>query len=126
MLESKLKQGILPFILIYSSLVHADNIGSLLFHGNCITCHTKHRAISAPAISTIKSNYLRAFPKKEDFIASMSTWVEHPNSETSIMLEAIKKHALMPELGFDKSTLEIISAYIYETDFSKENEGYKK
>ena len=126
MLESSLKKGFIKLLLLYSSLLNADNIGSLLFHGNCITCHAEQTAISAPSITTVKNNYLRAFPKKDEFIRYMSQWVEHPNSETSIMLEAIKKYELMPELGFDKSTLEIISAYIYETDFSKEHEGHKK
>lgn len=125
MLKSRLKQISTAFILLSSSLLNADNIGSLLFHGNCITCHAEHTSISAPSITIVKNNYLRAFSNKEDFVSYMSTWVEHPNAETSIMLEDIKKYELMPELGYDKSTLEIIAAYIYETDFSKEHEGHE-
>ena len=124
MLKSKFKKALITLTLVSSSFLNADSIGSLLFHGNCITCHAEHTSISAPSISIVKNNYLRAFPQKEDFIAYMSTWVEHPNPETSIMLEDIKKYELMPELGFDKSTLEIIAKYIYETDFSKEHEGH--
>jgi len=99
---------------------------SLLFHGNCITCHAEHKSISAPSITIVKENYLRAFAKKEDFIEYMSKWVEHPNEQTSIMLEDITKYELMPELGFDRSTLEIIASYIYETDFKQEHKGHKK
>jgi hypothetical protein len=40
------------------------------------------------------------------------------------MHDAIKKHGLMPDLGFDKETLRDISAYIYETDFTKRGGRY--
>jgi len=112
------------FLLFISSLNAAD-IRSLLFHGNCITCHAEHKSISAPSIDEIKENYLRAFPDKKDFVAYMSEWIVSPSKKSSIMLDAIKKYELMPELGFDLSTTQDISAYIYDTDFSKEHEGHK-
>ena len=65
----------------------------------------------------LKKSYITAFPKREDFVNYMSEWVIHPKEETSIMLEAIEKYELMPELGFDIDTLKIISEYIYDTDF---------
>ena len=101
--------------------MYGSNLGSLLFHGNCTTCHVETKAISAPSIVQVKEKYLAAFPKKEDFISYMSTWVNNPNKETSIMLGAIKKYKLMPYLHYDMESLEEISAYIYETDFEKEN-----
>lgn len=73
----------------------------------------------------VKDSYLRAFPKKEDFVKYMSEWVLKPNKGTSIMLDEIEKHELMPELGYDLSTLEEISAYIYDTDFTQRHEGHK-
>jgi len=124
MRESSLKLILSLFFL--SSFLNATELGSLLFHGNCITCHAEHSAISAPSITEVQENYKRAFEDKQSFVNFLSKWVEHPNSETSIMLEAIKKFELMPELGFDRSTLEIIAEYIYETDFSKEHEGHKE
>lgn len=36
----------------------------------------------------------------------------------------LKKHELMPELGFDKEMLKIICEYIYETDFTKKDVEY--
>ena len=123
-MQKNKKKLIFSTLIFFASLLNAGSVGSLLFHGNCITCHAEHTSISAPSITTVKTNYLRAFAKKEEFVAYMSEWVEHPNAETSIMLEDIKKYELMPELGFDRSTLEIISEYIYETDFSKEHEGH--
>jgi hypothetical protein len=72
----------------------------------------------------VRENYLRAFPKKEDFIAYMSTWVSDPKEETSIMLWAVKKYKLMPYLHYDLDSLKEIAAYVYETNFEKEHKGH--
>ena len=111
--------------LFFISLLSAADMRSLLFHGNCTTCHFETKTVSAPSVVTIKENYLRAFPIKKDFIEYLSLWVVKPNKETSIMLDAIKKHGLMPELGFNINTLREISSYIYDTDFTKKHEGHK-
>ena len=68
---------------------------------------------------------MNAFPNKEDFVAYMSEWVKDPNAGTSLMDGAIKKYELMPQLGYDLSTLKDISAYIYDTDFTKKHDGHK-
>ena len=108
------------FFLI-SSLSSVD-MGSLLFHGNCTTCHFETKTVSAPSVVDFRENYIRAFPIREDFIKYMSAWVVKPNKESSIMIDAIGKYELMPELGFDLSTLEEITSYIYDTDFTKDHE----
>ncbi|MDO8455140.1 MAG: cytochrome C [Sulfurimonas sp.] len=112
---------ILISFLLLSFNADADENGSLLFHGNCTTCHFDTKTVSAPSVIDIKQKYITAFAKKEDFVEYMSKWVHKPKEETSIMLEAVNKHGLMPELGFDLDALRAISAYIYETDFSKKN-----
>ena len=99
---------------------------ALLFHGNCVTCHFEGRAHSAPSIQEVKERYKSAFNDKAGFVDYMSNWVLKPNAKTSLMNEAIDKYELMPELGYDLDTLKEISAYIYETDFSKKHEGHKK
>lgn len=96
----------------------------MLFHGNCVTCHFETKDVSAPSMMKVREDYLRAFPKKEDFVAYMSTWVKNPKKKTSIMLGEIKKYELMPYLHYDLDSLKEISAYIYETDFEKEHEGH--
>ena len=113
------------FFLLSASLVKADNLGSLLFHGNCTTCHYETQAVSAPSVLELKNRYVTAFPNKEDFVAYMSKWVQHPTLEGSIMIDAVNEYNLMPELAFEKSALESISAYIYDTDFSKKHKGHK-
>jgi len=99
--------------------VEASEVSQLLFSGNCITCHKENKTESAPSIAKVKEVYKNAFAKKEVFISYMSKWVSNPNEDRSLMHNAIKKHGLMPHLGFDEDVLKEISAYIYETNFNK-------
>ncbi len=86
---------------------------TMLFNGNCVTCHDKTDSISAPSIRHIQTVYKNAFPIEKDFVNYMANWVIHPNPSTTLMNDAIIKYELMPELGFDLDTLEHISRYIY-------------
>ena len=116
------------FFLSFTSItsLHASDQRALLFRGNCTTCHFEHITLSAPSVQKFKESYLSAFPIKKDFIEYMSQWVFKPNKKNSIMPDDIKKHGLMPELGYDISTLKEISAYIFETDFSKIDDGHQE
>ena len=96
-----------------STLSFGNSYGELLFNGNCITCHHKTKSISAPSIKIIVSRYKDAFSEKSDFVSYMSSWVLKPNAKTSIMEDMIIKYELMPELGYDKDTLEKIASYLY-------------
>jgi hypothetical protein len=94
------------------------NYKELLFNGNCVTCHrVDNLNKSAPTIQEIRQRYIEAFPIKKDFVEYMSNWVLKPDANTSLMMDAIEKYELMPELAFDKRTLEEISEFIYENDF---------
>jgi len=110
-------------LFAFSSLA-ADSLGSLLFHGNCTTCHNETKTISAPSMVEVRKHYKEAFSKKEDFVKYMSKWVANPSPETSIMLQAIDKHGIMPHLGFEEEALSEIVGYIYDTDFTKKHEGH--
>jgi len=107
----------LSALLLFFGTLQAGELGSLLFHGNCVTCHYELEDKSAPAMIHVRERYLQAFAKKEDFVSYMSEWVMHPNEERSIMQDAIAKYELMPQLAFEKDVLEDIAEYIYETDF---------
>jgi len=107
------------FIILFISSLNATDMRGLIFNGNCTTCHYETKTVSAPSMKIVKENYLRAFSTKKDFVENMSKWVVKPKKETSIMLDSIDKHGLMPELGFEFTTLEEISSYIYDTDFGE-------
>jgi|GEM_PF-403172 len=125
MLKNKIFFHFITLFLLHISTLNAASLGSLLFHGNCITCHFETKDLSAPSMVSVRETYLRAFDKKEDFVEYMTKWVMQPNTKGSLMLHAIEKYKLMPELGYEQSTLKIITAYIYDTDFTKVHEGHK-
>ncbi len=115
----------LILLTLFSSYLSGASLGSLLFHGNCITCHHEIKAISAPSMVEIRKKYKSAFSDKKEFVDYMSNWVKEPNAGTSLMDGAIKKYELMPMLGYELETLKDIAAYIYDTDFTKKHEGHK-
>ena len=104
------------FLIFIIYNIHADNFKGLLFNGNCTTCHFINKSISAPSMKSVQQVYKKAFPNEKDFIEYMSTWVVHPNTSGSLMHNAIDKYKLMPELGFDKSTIREITEYIYNLE----------
>lgn len=104
-------------IFIFSISLNANSYGRLLLDGNCITCHQKTKSLSAPSLQIIVTRYKEVFLNKSDFVSYMSSWVLKPNAQTSIMEDMILKYELMPELGYDKDTLEIISSYLYDMKF---------
>lgn len=110
---------ILLISLLFFTNIFAIDYGQLFFQGNCVTCHYINEKKSAPSIAEVRENYLRAFPKEENFIQYMATWVLKPNKEMSIMQHSIDEFELMPELAYDEYTLKEIAKYIYKTDFSK-------
>lgn len=116
MISQRLKLLKIFFLLILCSNLFADknSYGKLLLDGNCITCHHPTKSISAPSLKIIKQRYHDAFTSKEMFINYMVDWVYKPSKKNSIMLDMIEKYELMPELGYDKDTLEKIANYLYE------------
>ncbi len=90
---------------------------SLLYHGNCSTCHFETKSVSAPSIKLVRKHYMNAFPNRDKFVKYMSEWVYSPKKETSLMQGAIEKYELMPHLAYDKKTLEEIAGFIYDMKF---------
>jgi len=93
---------------------YAESYGRLLLYGNCITCHHETKSISAPSLQIIKQRYHEVFEDKKEFVNYMVDWVYKPSHEGSIMHDMIDKYELMPELGYDKDTLEKVATYLYE------------
>jgi cytochrome c551/c552 len=104
----------LIYITFLTNIFLFAQSGSILFNGNCSTCHFIDKSVSAPSMNEVRKRYIEAFPKKSDFIEYMSNWVVKPNKQGSLMHDKIEKFELMPELGFDKSTVKIIAEYIYQ------------
>jgi len=126
MKKSKKHENKMKIVLFVLLAVHiqANDMSSLLFNGNCITCHKETKTISAPSVVEFKKNYKDAFSTKEDFVKFMTAFVLNPTKEKSIMQGSIKKHGLMPHLCYDEEMLKDISSYIYETDFKTRGGRY--
>jgi len=107
------------YISIFISVIFPPTMirageATLLFNGNCATCHHIDKASSAPTIHEIRTRYKQAFPDKKDFVNYMSKWVVNPQEETSLMHDKIAKYGLMPQLAFEKESVEKIAEYIYD------------
>ena len=101
-------------IIVFSPATWGADDGALLFNGNCATCHHLKKPSSAPTIYEIRKRYIQAFPRKHDFIHYMSAFVLNPSNEKSLMQDQIKKYGLMPQLAFEKGSVEEIASYIYK------------
>jgi len=95
--------------------INADE-NKLLFFGNCIACHGEFGKKVAPHLLEVKGYYMLKYPKKEEFIKNLSTWVYRPNKDNALLYSAIDRYKLMPYLAIDLETLKKIASYIYEND----------
>jgi len=95
--------------------INADE-NKLLFFGNCIACHGEFGKKVAPHLLEVKGYYMLKYPKKEEFIENLSTWVYRPNKDNALLHSAIDRYKLMPYLAIDLETLKKIASYIYEND----------
>ncbi|WP_263833740.1 c-type cytochrome [Sulfurospirillum oryzae] len=109
----------LLLLAFFSFSLSAASLGETLFNGNCVTCHAITSPNSAPAIQEVQHAYKKMFDTKEKFVAFMVNWIAQPNTKTTLMPEAIKKHGLMPSLGYDKETLQEIASYLYDARLSQ-------
>ena len=121
-----MKPIVLSFAFSFFYLLQADDTSSLLFNGNCISCHKETKSVSAPSVLEFKKRYKDAFANKENFVKQMSKWVSNPKEETSLMHDAIKKYGLMPHLCYELEMLKDITSYIYDTNFTTRGGRYWK
>ena len=109
---------IIIILLIVSSSYAKNNTSLLLLNGNCTTCHFINQSISAPAMKIVQKRYKDAFKNKKAFVNYMSSWINNPNNDGSLMRDMIKKYDLMPHMQFDEQTLKEITTYLYENELN--------
>jgi len=107
-----MKKAILTILIVSSTF--AEGLGNLFFEGNCIGCHEREKAISAPSALQITIAYKQKYPQKEVFIQKMSEWILNPDAKTALMQKAIEKYELMPTIPYDTYTLKEIASYLFE------------
>jgi Protein of unknown function (DUF3365) len=92
--------------------------GKKLMETHCYLCHSpsapENEARIGPPMIAIKTHYLEEYTTKEDFIASIKSFVENPSEDKVHLNGAFNRFGLMPKQSFPAGSIEKIAAYIYD------------
>lgn len=93
--------------------------GKKLMETNCYVCHSpnapENEGRIAPPMVAIKARYInKEGYNKEQFIASVKSFVENPTKDKALMYGAVKKHGLMPKQAFSRKSIEKIAAFMFD------------
>jgi len=103
--------------------------GFKLMEQKCYICHferpdpSKRDNMLAPPMLRVQEHYLPAYPEKEDFVAAVTSYVNNPSEETTLMPGAVKKFKLMPKVVYDEAELKKIAEALYDKDFGSAPKG---
>jgi mono/diheme cytochrome c family protein/nitrate reductase cytochrome c-type subunit len=96
--------------------------GKKLMETNCYTCHNPtgtHDERIGPPMIAIKKHYISDETTKEEFIASIQSWIKNPNEEDAKMFGAVRRFGVMPKQAFPEETIKQIADYMYEFDIDQ-------
>ena len=103
--------------------VKNDSKGYELMKNNCFVCHfpkpdpSKHDQMIAPPMLKVQEHYKPNYPKKDEFITAIKTWVNNPTKDKVLMPGAVRKFNLMPKLAVSEADLQLIAETLYDYDF---------
>ncbi|MEN8168935.1 MAG: c-type cytochrome [Pseudomonadota bacterium] len=115
-----MKKIIIMSLLVASGAVFAD--GKKVLEQVCMTCHVVdgqgggQRA--APPMYAVWHHYRQAHTDKESFVAAVSSWLQQPQKEKSVMKGAVKKFGLMDKLEIDAVQAQSVAEHLYERSFN--------
>lgn len=95
--------------------------GNALLKTHCYACHnpesTDHDNMLAPPLAGVKYKYTSLYPNREEFIAKMGDFIQHPSKENAVMKGPVRRFGLMPTstLKTKKEIYEIV-AFIYDNE----------
>ena len=105
------------------AIIQTDSKAEVLFNQKCMICHNTEgktdATMLAPPFYQVKKRYLNASIDKNDFIETMTNWVNNPIEDNALMRGAVEKLKVMPKLGYKDEEIREIVNYIYETDMPK-------
>ncbi|MEW7977575.1 MAG: hypothetical protein AB2814_09090 [Candidatus Sedimenticola endophacoides] len=115
----------------YPVLADGDANGREVFESLCLSCHPVERTptLSAPPIFAVKNHYLRTHPTREAFIARLSTWLERPDPNASLMPGALRRFGTMPRQELNAQQRRAVAAVLYDTPMEQPGwyrEHYRK
>jgi len=112
--------------------VKINSKGYELMKTNCFVCHmekpdpSKKGQMIAPPMLRVQEHYKPSYPKKEDFVTAIKTWVNNPNEDKVMMPGAVRKFNLMPKLAVTDADLQLIAETLYTIDFGNMPKMHKK
>ncbi len=93
-------------------------LAKIAMETHCYLCHSPTAAEVegriAPPMIALKAKYLKHYISQESFTSAVVKFVENPTSEHAIMVDAVKKHGIMPKQDFPKNSLQQIANYMYQ------------
>ncbi len=107
-----------------SDVVHTQqSTPKELFDQKCMICHSTEgktaKTMLAPPFYQVKKRYKMASMNKQDFIVTMTYWVQNPKKEDALLKGAVQELGVMPKLAYKEDEIKSIVAYIYEHDMPK-------
>jgi len=99
--------------------------GYKLMEQKCFICHfpkpdpSKRDQMIAPPMLRVQEHYKPLYPKKDDFVKAITTWVSNPTEDKVEMPGTVRKWGLMPKLGYSNEDVQLIANVIYDMDFGK-------
>jgi len=94
-----------------STFIQTNGQGDIFYQKQCGYCHEKKELIG-PDMNKIKAFYLKKYPKKEDFVNAIITFVSNPSKKTAIYLQD-KDFMMMPKMPFKKEQIKLAATYIF-------------
>ncbi len=83
------------------------------YNKQCTFCHNDNGKMG-PSMSIVKEAYLKTYPKKNDFIKKMTSFVLSPTDENRLIKNNKGKYKVMPDgMFFDKNKIEKVAEYIF-------------
>ena len=114
-----MKKVLILALILSSGIAFAD--GKQLVKDECMMCHVVDgqggEKKSAPPMYAVWHHYRQAHADKESFVAAITTWLQQPQKEKSVMKGAIKKMGLMEKLEITEAQAHSVAEYLYERDF---------
>jgi mono/diheme cytochrome c family protein len=94
--------------------------GFEVFNDVCLACHNDEdqgEDRQAPPMVMVKDRYAR-LGSREAFVAAVSSFVEAPSIERTLMRGAVRNFDVMPDLGVSAEDARAVAEFLYATDLT--------
>ncbi|MCA0131692.1 c-type heme family protein [Winogradskyella alexanderae] len=96
--------------------------GKKLMETHCYVCHSPdadHDNRIGPPMIAIKKHYINEETSKEEFIESITSWINNPNEKDAKMKGAVRRFGVMPKQAFPENAVEQIADYLFDYEIEQ-------